>query len=143
MKVRIKRFDKTIPLPAYKTAGAVCLDLYSREDISINANEIGYIPLNIAIEVPTGYWSLLVPRSSTHKLGIMAANSIGIIDEDFNGDNDELKFVAYNFTSNTVNIEKGTRIAQIMVMKNEKIEIEEVDVLGNSDRGGIGSTNLK
>lgn len=140
MNFKLKRFDKTLPLPEYKTSGSVCMDLYVRETTIIKAGEIGYIPLNIAIEVPKGYWTMVLPRSSMHKLGIMVANSVGVIDEDYCGDNDEIKLVAYNFKKETVTIEKGARIAQMMIVKYEKGNLLEVDSLVNKDRGGIGST---
>jgi dUTP pyrophosphatase len=85
----------------------------------------------------------MAARSSTHKLGLIPANGIGIGDEDFCGDNDEYSFLVYNVTDSDVLVEKGFRIAQLMVLNVERIEFEEVDVLGNKDRGGIGSTGLK
>lgn len=143
MKIKIKRFDKSLPLPVYKTAGAVCVDLCCRTDISIEPQKIAYIPMNVAIEMPPGYWALQAPRSSTHKLGLMQVNSIGIVDSDYCGDNDEYLFPAFNFTNNKVNIEKGTRLSQLMILKFEPIEFEETDHLNNADRGGLGSTGVK
>ncbi len=143
MKIKLKRFDKTIPLPSYKTDGAACLDLYSREETTILTGEIGYIPLNIAMEIPKGYWAMIVARSSTHKMGIWLANGIGIGDWDFRGDNDEYKLAAFNFTKDTVTIEQGTRIAQMMIVPYERVEIEEVEKLDNPDRGGFGTTGKK
>lgn len=143
MKIKIKRFDKSIPLPEYKTEGAACMDVYAREETVIKPKEVGYVPLNIAMEVPKGYWVMLAARSSTHKLGLLNAAGIGIGDWDFSGDNDEYKFIAYNFTNKPVVVEKGMRIGQIMAVKYEKAEIEEVEKLENPDRGGIGSTGLK
>lgn len=143
MKIRIKRFDKKVPLPSYKTDGAACMDLYSRGEIAIPSQEIGYIPLNIAIEIPKGYWAMIVARSSTHKMGLWLANGIGIGDSDFNGDNDEYKLAVFNFTKKAITIENGTRIAQMMIIPYEKIEIEEVKKLDNPDRGGFGSTGSK
>lgn len=140
MKIKIKRFDKNIPLPEYKTEGAACMDVYAREGVTIEPNSIGYIPLNIALEVPKGCWVMLVSRSSTHKMGLMNAAGIGIGDWDFKGDNDEYKFIAYNFTTSPVTVEKGTRVGQLMVMRYERVDLEEVEHLGNPDRGGIGST---
>jgi len=105
--------------------------------------ELGYIPLNVAVEVPETCWVLLAARSSTHKLGLIPANGIGIGDSDFNGDNDEYKLIVYNVKKDPVTVEKGTRVAQISVVNYEKVELEEVDSLGNADRGGIGSTGSK
>ena len=132
MKIKIKRFDKSIPLPEYKTKGAACVDLYAREDVTIPP-----------VEVPEACWVLLAARSSTHKLGLIPANGIGIGDSDFNGDNDEYKLIVYNVKKDPVTVEKGTRVAQISVVNYEKVELEEVDSLGNADRGGIGSTGSK
>lgn len=143
MKIKIKQFDKSLPLPAYKTLGAACFDLYSREEVTISPGEVGYIPLNVAIEVPKGHWVMLVSSGSTHKMGIMMANSIGIGDEDFCGDNDEYKFPAFNFTKKNVTIEKGTRVAQAMIVKFDRAEFELVDHLDNADRGSFGTTGKK
>lgn len=140
MKVKIKRFDKNIPLPHYKTEGAACVDLYSRVEIKIKAFEIEYIPLNIAVEIPKGYWGMLVSRSSTHKQGFMMANGVGVADWDFRGDKDEYLFPAFNFTKKEITINKGTRVAQLMILQYEKVEFTEVDKLNNKNRGGIGST---
>ncbi len=143
MKIRVKRFDKSLSLPEYKTPGSACMDLVSRQEIVIEPKQIGYIPLNIAIEPPENCWVLLAARSSLHKLGLLPANGIGIGDSDFKGDNDEYKLIVYNFTDTEVRVERGTRVAQILLVNYEKIEMEETDTLDNEDRGGIGSTGLK
>jgi dUTP pyrophosphatase len=142
-KIRIKRFDKNLPLPAYKTKGAAGFDLSARETTLIEPNMVGYVPLNIAVEVPKGCFLLVVPRSSTHKLGLIQANSVGIGDPDFCGDDDEYKFAAYNFTDKPVKIEKGTRIAQGLFLKFTKAEWKEVDKMKAKTRGGFGSTGHK
>ncbi|MFZ5425138.1 MAG: dUTP diphosphatase [Patescibacteria group bacterium] len=143
MNIKFKRFDKSLNIPEQKTNGAACLDLTARVNTTIPANSFGYIPLNIAIEIPEGYWGLLAARSSTHKLGLLCGNGIGIIDSDFRGNNDELNFIVYNVTNKEVIVEKGTRIAQISLVKNVELNLTEVDYLSNKDRGGIGSTGHK
>lgn len=143
MKVRIKRFNKDLPLSQYKTAGAAGFDMYAREDTTVPAKGIGYIPLNVAMEVPVGYFSLLIARSSTHKMGLMLANGAGLLDSDYRGDNDEYIAAVFNFTDKDVFIEKGTRVAQVLLMKHEYADFEEVDHLGNTDRSGFGSTGKK
>jgi dUTP pyrophosphatase len=140
MKVKIKRFDRSIPLPRYESAGAACVDLRARLETSIPPREVGYIPLNIAVEIPEGYWVMMAARGSTHKAGIMLVNGIGIFDWDFRGDNDEYHLAAYNFTDQPVIIEKGQRVAQMMIQKLERIEFEEVEALTEPDRGKFGST---
>ena len=143
MKIKIKRFDKSLPLPEYKTEGAAGIDLYTREDTVINAHSFGNIPLNVAMEIPKGTFVMLLARSSTHKMGLMPANGVGIGDEDFKGDNDEYTFLVYNPTDEDVVLEKGDRVAQIILMNLERADIEEVDHLDNIDRGGLGSTGKK
>lgn len=143
MKLKIKRFDKSLPLPVHKTAGAVAVDLYSRIDMEIKPKEITYIPMNVAIEIPDGYFILMAPRSSAHKFGLTSANGVGVFDRDFCGDGDEYGFIAYNFTDHTVNIEKGTRLCQLLLIKCENFEFEEVETMNNSDRGGFGTTGEK
>lgn len=140
MKVKIKQFDSSLPAPAYKTKGAACVDLYSRAEVTIAPRAVGYIPLNVALEIPEGYFSLLAARSSTHKLGLMTANGIGILDSDYRGDNDEYIYAAFNFTDNVVIVEKGIRVAQLLILKVDQIEFEFVTELGNIDRNGFGST---
>ena len=143
MKVRIKRFDKSVPLPKYHTEGAACFDLAARETVRIMPGEIGYVPLNIAVETPKDHFLLLAARSSMHKRGLMLANGVGIGDSDFVGDDDEYRAVCLNFTEGPVVVEKGDRIAQGMFVSIKKADWEEVDALGNKTRGGLGSTGRK
>ncbi|MBX4200719.1 dUTP diphosphatase [Candidatus Parcubacteria bacterium] len=140
MGIKIKRFDKEIPLPAYKTENAAGFDLYARIGVEIPPKEYAYIPLNVAVETPPGYFLLLVARSSTHKKGIWMANGIGIGDPDFSGDGDEYSAVYYNFTDKPVMVEKGERIAQGLIVKREFAQWEEVDAMPNKTRGGWGTT---
>ena len=138
--IKIKRFDKETSLPEFKTEGAAAFDLHARITVEIQPRSLGYVPLNVAIEVPKGYFLLLAARSSTHKKGLWMANGIGIMDPDFSGDEDEYKAIYYNFTDNPVVIEKGERIAQGLVIKREDIAWQEVDKMENETRGGFGTT---
>jgi len=143
MKIRIKRFDKSLSLPEYKTSGAGAFDLTSRERMEIDPGEIGYIPLNVAIETPEGFVTLLVARSSLHKKGLWLANGLGVIDADFCGDEDELKAVCFNFTDKPIMVEKGDRVCQAIILKREKTEWKEVDRMTGKTRGGFGTTGEK
>ena len=138
--VKIKRFDKEVPLPEHKTEGAAAFDLYARVEVQIPPKEFKYVPLNVAIETPPGHFLLLAPRSSTHKKGLWMANGIGIGDPDFSGDEDEYHAVYYNFTEKPVAIEKGERIAQGLIVKREAVEWQEVEGMKNKTRGGWGTT---
>jgi dUTP pyrophosphatase len=142
-KIKIKRFDKELPLPEYKTIGAAGFDLFAREDTKIKPGMIGYVPLNVAVETPKGYMMLVAARGSTHKFGILPVHGIGIGDWDFRGDGDEYKFPALNFTAKTVIIEKGTRIAQGIFVKFLKGNWKEVGKMKSNDRGGFGGSGYK
>ena len=118
--------------------------------------EVTYLPLGVAMELPKGFEAKVLPRSSTpKKLGIVCANSMGVIDNSYNGDNDEWKFPAIAIRETT--IEEGTRICQFRIQLSQKatfwqklkwlfssgIKLVEVDKLNNEDRLGFGSTGVK
>lgn len=138
--IKIKRFDKDLPLPARQTEGAIGYDMYARLDSTIAARSFGKIPLNVAIEFPPACWLLLAARSSIYKHGLMPSNGVGIFDHDFKGDNDEYMFLVFNPTDADVMISRGTRIAQIVPMAQVDVTIVEADHLAAPDRGGYGST---
>lgn len=142
MKVKIKRVDKSLPLPKYETEGSVGFDLLCRETAEIAPKEIVLIPANIIVETPPGYMLMLSMRSSTpRKFGIMMAQGVGIIDTDYCGEEDEIKIQAYNFTDETVIIERGSRIAQAIFVRIATVEWHEVEQMQASSRGGFGSTD--
>lgn len=116
------------------------IDLRAAETIQMKAGQYFMIPLGVAMELPNGFEALVAPRSSTfRKYGVLLANSIGIIDESYKGDNDEWNFLAYA-VQDTV-IPKNERICQFRIIEHQpQIKLVEVDTLGNPDRGGIGST---
>ena len=142
MKVRIKRIDKSLPLPEYKTAGAVAFDLASRVGMTIPPQSIAQVPLNVAIEIPSGFMIMLAARSSLHKQGLRMINSVGIMDQDYRGNNDEYHALLQNFTDKSVVIEKGARLVQGILKQHEKAEWHEVDDLENKSRGGFGTTGV-
>lgn len=141
--VKVKRFDKSLPMPEFKTPGAAAFDLAARETVTIKSKQIGYISLNVAIEVPENCFIILAARSSTHKMGLIPGNGIGIMDSDYCGEHDEYHFCVYNYTEADVVVEKGTRVAQCVVMKKTDVNLLEVERLGNPDRGGFGTTGKK
>src|SRR5690554_3338061 len=103
MKVRIKRVDSDLPLPSYQTEGAVAFDLYARTTTVIKPFTPTIVPTNLIIEVPKGYFLMLASRSSTPiKKHLMVANGIGVIDEDYHGDRDEIGVQFLNFSQEDV-----------------------------------------
>lgn len=142
MKIKIKRIDKELPLPKYETQGSVCFDFLAREDTIVKAKSIGLIPGNVIVETPKGYMLKVALRSSTPKRkGLLSPHGIGIIDQDYCGDNDEIKIQVYNFTNQDVLVEKGEKIAQGVFVKIDKFDWEEVNEMNKKTRGGFGSTN--
>ena len=141
MHVRIKRIDKSLPLPIYGTPGAAAVDLYAREDYEIQPKSLGAVPSNLIVATPPGYAFIVVPRSSTpRKKGLLIPHGIGIIDPDFFGSDDEILLQFYNFTDEVVKIKKGERIAQGFFIKVEHAEWEEIENIEGPSRGGFGSS---
>jgi len=142
MNIRIKRVDPSLPLPKYQTEGSVAFDLYARKEIVTPPWTPTIIPANIIVEVPEGYFLMLASRSSTPiKKKLMIANSIGVIDQDYHGDKDEIGIQVLNFSKENVVVEKGERIAQAILVKIAKVEsFEEVKSIKETSRGGFGST---
>lgn len=142
MKVPVRRVDKEISLPEYKTAGAAAMDCSVREDIVVPARSTVLVPLNVALKPPRGHFVLLAARSSLHKRGLMMANGIGIGDEDFAGDGDEYRAALYNVTDIAVELKKGDRVVQMLILPVDRVEWNEVDSLGEKERGGFGTTGI-
>lgn len=138
--LKIKRIDPALPLPAFQTKGAACIDLYARLDTAIEPQSFGRIPLNAVVQIPPGYWGLLAVRSSTHKTGLLPGNGLGVIDQDYCGEEDELTLVVFNPTPEPITVERGTRIAQYTVVPLPTMTVEEVTSLNNQSRGAFGTT---
>lgn len=140
MKLKIKRFDKSLPLPAYQSKGAAAFDLVARIDTTIKPGEVVRVPLNIAIQLPEGHWALVAARSSLHKKGLLMANGIGVGDEDYRGPDDEYQAALLNFSKKSVKVKKGERLAQMIIMHREPVEFVELEEFESENRGGFGST---
>ena len=143
LKVKIKRIDKDLPLPAYQTDGSVAVDLYARLDYTVKPKEIALIPGNVIIQAPPGYFFIIAARSSLpRKKGLVIPQAVGIVDADFCGEKDEILLQVMNITDVPVEVKRGERLAQGFFTKFDKIEWEEVDQMASDSRGGFGSTGL-
>lgn len=133
------------------------IDLRCAEDTYMTHGEYKIIPLGVAMQLPSGYEALVIPRSSTFaKYGILLANSIGLIDESYCGENDQWGFPALclakyspcteverslELPTDKTFIPKGTRIAQFRILYHmQDLDIRYVDHLDGKQRGGFGST---
>ena len=138
MEIRIKYFTDIEKIEKIKKGDWI--DLRAAEDVTLKAGEFKLIPLGVAMELPAGYEAHMVPRSSTYKkFGIIQTNHQAVIDESYCGDNDQWLYPAYALRD--TEIKKNDRICQFRIMeKQPTLDFIEVEVLGNEDRGGIGST---
>ena len=119
------------------------IDLRAGKTVELEPFEYAQIPLGVCMQIPKGYTAIIAPRSSTYKKwGIIQVNSIGVVDESYNGDNDQwcLPVVALR----TTKIYKNDRICQFrLIKKTESIDFTRVNHLGNPNRGGFGSTGSR
>ena len=138
--IKIKYHTDEIEKLRYIDGKSDFIDLRAAEDVELKAGEFKLISLGVSMELPKGYEAHVVPRSSTFKTwGILQANSIGIIDESYCGDNDIWRYPVYA-TRDAV-IHKNDRICQFRIEKHQPtIMFEGVDTLGNEDRSGFGSS---
>jgi dUTP pyrophosphatase len=142
MKIKIKRFDKTLPMPKYQTAKAAGFDLYLRHDEKILSKENKLLACNLAVKIPKGYFLFITPRSSTiGTYGLLVVS--GVIDGDYCGENDEIKISVFNLSGKTVVLERGTRIAQGILVKISQADLVEVPKMSSPSRGGFGTTGFK
>lgn len=141
-RIRVKYFVEGID-PIQKISVGDWIDLRAGETVEIKKGDYYLIRLGVGMILPEGYEALVLPRSSTpKKFGIMLANSMGVIDNSYCGDNDEWKFPAIAIRDTV--IKKGDRIAQFRIMENQsKLIFETVSNLKAESRGGIGSTGKR
>lgn len=144
LNVNVKRLDPTVELPAYAYEGDAGLDLRANEGVDIAPFERVLIPTGLAISIPDGYAGFVQPRSGMAlKRGLTIANTPGLIDAHYRG---ELKVIAVNLDSQqTIHIERGERIAQLVIQQVPVVHLTEVDELDETDRGsgGFGSSGSK
>lgn len=144
IKVPIKRLDPAVELPSYAYEGDAGLDLRASEDVTLQPFERRLIPTGLAVAIPEGYAGFVQPRSGMAlKRGLSMANTPGLIDAHYRG---ELKVVAINLDPNeAIHIERGERIAQLVIQQVPIVDLEEVDELDDTDRGagGFGSSGAQ
>lgn len=140
--MRFKRFDKTVPALEKENEGNAGYDLFSRIKITMQPNEVAMIPLNIATEIPSYMVGLLFQRSSTYKKwGVKLTNGVGVIDALYRGDGDEWCAQFKHETDREITINVGDKVCQALFLPLASgLLPQEVDKLGNEDRGGFGST---
>ncbi|MCK8826253.1 dUTP diphosphatase [Natroniella acetigena] len=143
MKIKIKRLDKSLPLPNYQHLGEDAgMDLYSREAGVLESGEYRLFKTGIVISLPRGYAGFVNPRSGLAlKHGVTVLNADGVIDSGYRG---EIGVVLINHGPEEFKVDKGDRIAQLIVQQYQEVEWEEVEQLDDSKRGsgGYGHTGV-
>ena len=144
-EILIKRLSKNIPLPKYETDGSSGMDIAAdvKANIEIKPGKTKIIPTGLAVSIPKNFEIQIRPRSGlAAKNQISVLNTPGTIDADYRG---ELKVILINLGNNSFVVEKGLRIAQMVLCPIIKANIKEVETLENTKRGsgGFGSTGVK
>ena len=147
LEVKIKKLHKDAVIPKYETVGSVGMDLTA---VSKEYDEHGNVVFGtgLAIQIPTGYYADLRPRSSISKYDLVLANSVGTIDADYRGElilkfKPSVYFGVNRGDDDGVMYDVGDRIAQLVILPYPKVSFVEVDELSDTERGtgGFGSTN--
>ena len=142
VKILVKKFDKNIKLPTYKTSGSSGMDLvaYVKNKITIKPGKTAMVPTGISVAIPKNYEIQIRPRSGLAiKKGISVLNTPGTIDSDYRG---EIKIILINLGRKSFVVKSGDRIAQMILSPVAKGKFREVKNLPKTVRGkkGFGST---
>ena len=141
-RIKIKYFTDKIDKLACIGGKSDWIDLRAAENVTLKKGDFKLISLGVAMALPEGYEAHLVPRSSTFKnFGVIQANSVGIIDNSYCGDNDVWCFPAFAVRDTEIHV--NDRICQFRIVKNQPaVRVDEVTFLEGNDRGGFGSTGM-
>lgn len=143
MEIRIKYFSDEIEPLCYVDGKNDWIDLRCAEETVLKQGEMKLIPLGVAMQLPKGYEAHVVPRSSTFlSFGVIQANSFGIVDESYCGDEDQWYFPAYAIRDTVIHV--NDRICQFRIMRHQPaIEFTPVEHLEHENRGGFGTTGIR
>ena len=137
MKLKVKKMNADAKLPIYGHKGDAGMDLFSSLECVLKKSEVFAVPTGICVEIPRGYVGLIWDKSGVSLRG--AHRLAGVVDAGYRG---EIKVVMVNLGQDTFAVEKGMKIAQLLIQEVEEVEIVEVVDLEDSSRGegGFGST---
>jgi dUTP pyrophosphatase len=143
MRIAVKRLDPELPLPRYARASDAGLDLHAAARVVIEPGARALVGTGFAIAIPPGFAGLVLPRSGLAlRHGVTVLNAPGLIDSGYRG---EVKVLLVNHDpSAVVTVERGERVAQLVVQAVERVELVEVEDLAATERGagGFGSTGV-
>ena len=141
LRIAVKRLDPSLPLPTYARDGDAGLDLVAAERVVIEPGARALVRTGLTLAIPAGYAGLVLPRSGLAlRHGLTVLNAPGLIDAGYRG---EVQILLVNHDpSRTATLERGERVAQLVIQRVECVVLIEVDELPSSERGlgGFGST---
>ena len=145
IKIQIKKLSNSVLLPKYETPGSSGMDIaaHIEKNVVINPGEKALVSTGFSVAIPRGYEIQIRPRSGlAAKKNITVLNTPGTIDSDYRG---EIKVILINFGKEKFIVEKGERIAQMVVCPVVQADLEETEELADTERGsdGFGSTGTK
>ena len=138
MTIQLKKLDSGAVLPSYANSGDAGIDFYANEAVTINPGERKIVKTGIALAIPPGYVGLIWDKSGiSSKYGLKVMG--GVIDSGYRG---EIQVIIINLSNEAYNIDKGKKIAQMLIQPIERKKIIEVDKLDDTERSsaGFGST---
>jgi dUTP pyrophosphatase len=140
MEISFLKLDPELPTPTRAHGHDGGVDLYARDDVTLDAGARFPVPTGISVAIPAGHAGFVVPRSglaANHGIGV--ANGPGLVDSGYRG---EIKVILINHSETDFKVLRGDRIAQLVVVKLPEYELIEADELPESDRGqrGFGSS---
>jgi len=141
LDVTITRIHPEAIIPVYKTTGAGCFDFHVIEESTIDPAQTKLLRTGLVIQVPTDFVLLIYPRSSlAYKKGLSFPHSVGVIDSDYCGPEDEVKLLVINHSTEPITLTKGDRAGQGKFVPFPRVNWKEVDSIQAPSRGGFGST---
>ena len=136
----VRRLDPDLPLPSYAHPGDAGLDLFAADTTTLRPGERALVPTGVALAIPDGFVGLVHPRSGLAvDHGLTVLNAPGTIDSGYRG---EVKVLLINHGEEVAEVTHGQRIAQLVLMRVDMVDVREVDLLDSTVRGtgGFGST---
>jgi dUTP pyrophosphatase len=140
LRVAVLQLDATLPLPAYARDNDAGLDLYAAETVTLAPGARALVGTGLAVAIPTGFAGLVVPRSGLAlRHGLTLVNTPGVVDAGYRG---EVKLLLINHGQAGVTVQRGDRVAQLLVQRVERVALTPVAELPATERGagGFGST---
>lgn len=137
VRIEVVRLDADLPLPGYARDGDAGLDLFARTDVLLPPGERALVPTGVALAIPRGYVGLVHPRSGlATRLGLGLVNAPGTVDSGYRGE--ILVNLVNHDPRETIRLQRGDRIAQLVVQRVAHVALVEVATLPDSERGTAG-----